>query len=71
MTGFLIAFFSVYSLLHAFCYFRVKVLLPEKWPAHVLLILFFALMVFAPITTRLLERGGQDVLARISAVLGL
>jgi predicted MPP superfamily phosphohydrolase len=70
MTGFLIAFFSVYSFLHAFCYFRVKVLLPEKWQAHALLILFFALMVFAPIATRLLERDGHDALARVSAVLG-
>ncbi len=70
MTRFLIVFFSVYSLLHAFFYSRVKVLLPGKWPAHVLLILFLALMVFAPMGTRLLERGGYDVLARVSALLG-
>ncbi len=70
MTRFLIVFFSVYSLLHAFFYSRVKVLLPEKWQAHVLLILFFVLMIFAPITTRLLEKGGQDIPARISALLG-
>ena len=70
MTRFLIVFFSVYSLLHAFFYSRVKVLLPGKWPAHVLLILFLALMVFAPMGTRLLERGGYDVPARVSALLG-
>ena len=70
MTRFLIAFLSIYSLLHAFVYTRVKVLLPVKWPVHVLLILFMALMVFAPIGTRLLERGDQHLLARSSALLG-
>jgi hypothetical protein len=70
MTRFLIAFLSVYSLLHAFVYFRVRVLLPEKWPFHLLLILFMALMVFAPIGTRLLERADHYVLARASALLG-
>jgi predicted MPP superfamily phosphohydrolase len=70
MTRFLIAFFSIYSLLHAFVYSRVKVLLPVKWPVHLLLILFMALMVFAPIGTRLLERGDHNVLARASALLG-
>ena len=70
MARFLIAFLSIYSLLHAFVYARVKVLLPVKWPVHLLLILFMALMVFAPIGTRLLERGGHHVLARASALLG-
>jgi uncharacterized protein len=70
MTGFLIAFFSIYSLLHAFFYSRVKVLLPVNWPVRLLLILFLALMVFAPIVTRLLERGDHYVLARASAHLG-
>jgi predicted MPP superfamily phosphohydrolase len=70
MSGFLIAFFSIYSLLHAFVYYRVKVLLPAKWPFHLMLILFMALMVFAPIGTRLLERADHYVLARASALLG-
>ena len=70
MTRFLIAFFSVYSLLHAFVYWRVRVLLPEKWPSHVLLILFMALMVFAPVGTRLLERADHYTLARASALVG-
>jgi len=70
MIQFLIAFFSVYSLLHAFVYWRVKVLLPVKWPFHLLLILFMTLMVFAPIGTRLLERAGHYVPARVTALLG-
>jgi len=70
MTRFLITFLSVYSFLHAFVYSRVRVLLPDKWPYHLLLILFMALMVFAPIGTRLLERGDHYVMARASALLG-
>ena len=70
MVRFLIVFFSIYSLLHAFVYSRVKVLLPVKWPVHLLLILFMALMVFAPVGTRLLEKGDHYILARASALLG-
>ncbi len=70
MARLLIAFFSIYSLLHAFFYFRVKVLLPAKWPFHFVLILFMALMVFAPVMTRLLERADHDALARVSAIVG-
>jgi hypothetical protein len=70
MTGFLIAFFSIYSLLHAFVYYRARVLLPSKWPFHLMLILFMAFMVFAPIGTRLLERADHYTLARTSAIVG-
>jgi predicted MPP superfamily phosphohydrolase len=70
MARFLIVFFLIYSLMHAFFYSRVRVLLPVKWPAHILLIIFLALMVFAPIGARLLERAGQDLPARISALMG-
>jgi len=70
MTGLLIAFFSVYSLMHAFVYSRVRVLLPDKWPFHLLLILFMALMVFAPVGTRLLEKADHDTFARASALVG-
>jgi hypothetical protein len=70
MTTFLIAFFSIYSLLNAFVYSRVRVLLPAKWPFHLLLIFFMALMVFAPVGTRLLERADHYILARISALVG-
>jgi hypothetical protein len=70
MPGILIVFFVIYSLMHAFFYSRVRVLLPAKWPVHLGLMVFLALMVFAPVGTRLLERGGQDLLARIGAVTG-
>jgi hypothetical protein len=70
MTGFLIAFLSIYSLLHVFVYSRARVLLPAKWPYHLLLILFMACMVFAPIATRLFERTEHYAMARASALLG-
>lgn len=70
MTRFLIAFFLVYSGINAFFYSRIRVLLPEKWAIHGLVIIFLALMVFAPVGTRLLEGSGRDFPARISAVIG-
>jgi hypothetical protein len=70
MARFLIIFFLIYSLMHAFFYSRVRVLLPEKWPAHALLIVFMVIMILSPVATRLLERGGQDLAARMSAFTG-
>lgn len=70
MAWFLTAFFLIYSLLNAFFYSRVRVLLPERWLGHIVLIVFLSSMVFAPVGTRLLERSGQDLAARISALVG-
>lgn len=70
MGIFLLSFISVYSLMHAFFYQRVRVLLPEKWPFHFLVICFLVLMVFAPICTRLLERSDHYSLAKIAAPVG-
>ncbi|MCK8601429.1 metallophosphoesterase [Desulfoferrobacter suflitae] len=67
---FLITFVSIYSLMHAFFYFRTKVILPRHSPARGVFIVFLTAMVFAPITTRLLERSGHDVSARFMACLG-
>ncbi len=70
MTRFLIVFVSVYSLMHAFFYFRVKVLLPYDRLSHFLVIIFLSLMIFAPIGTRLLERADHYNLARAAAMIG-
>ncbi len=70
MARLLTAFLLIYSLLNAFFYSRVRVLLPEKWPSHILLILFLICMIFAPVGTRLFERSGQDLAARISGITG-
>ena len=70
MGLFLLSFISIYSLMHAFFYFRLKVLLPEGWPFHLLLIFFLGLMVFAPIYSRLLETSDHYSLAKIAAPIG-
>lgn len=70
MTRFLLSFVSVYLLMHAFFYSRVRVLLPGRWYFHALLIVFLILMIFAPIGTRLIERSDHYTLARISGYIG-
>lgn len=70
MIRFLLVFLSVYSLMHALFYLRVRVLFPDRWPYHLIFSAFLAVMVFGPIGARLLERADHHVLARISAYAG-
>ncbi len=70
MTGFLIAFFSIYSLMHAFVYSRVSIILPESEPVRAAAVVFMALMVIAPVGIRLLERAGSCRAARVCALAG-
>lgn len=70
MSRFLIIFVSVYSCMHAFFYYRARAVLPPGAWARWLSVLFLILMVFAPIITRLLERGGHDLAARFMAYVG-
>ncbi len=71
MIKFLLAVLSVYALMHAFVYMRVKVLLPGRWwPCHALLLLFFAAMILAPIAARLLEKSGNHWMAVLAAGAG-
>ncbi len=67
MTRFLVIFFSIYSLLHALVYSRIRVLLPESPPVRVAVVVFFALMIFAPVGARLLERAGSSGAASLCA----
>ncbi len=70
MTGFLLAYFAIYSLMHAFVYSRVAVLLPGSSEVRAGAVLFMALMVFAPVGTRLFERAGRGRAARACALAG-
>lgn len=70
MSRFLLIFISVYSSMHAFFYYRVRVLLPAGGAVKVFSVLFLLLMVFAPIITRLMERNGYDLPARLMAYIG-
>ncbi|MDR3553545.1 MAG: metallophosphoesterase [Syntrophobacteraceae bacterium] len=68
MAGFLIVFFAIYSLMHAFVYSRVVILLGPS--ERVAAILFMALMIFAPVGSRMLERSGSLRAARACARAG-
>jgi len=70
MSLFILIFISAYSSMHAFFYYRARVLLPYGGAVRVFSILFLVLMVFAPIITRLLERNGCDFAARLMAYIG-
>ncbi|MGC9195068.1 MAG: metallophosphoesterase [Syntrophobacteraceae bacterium] len=70
MKRFLLAFLLIYSLMNAFVYVRLKVLLPEWSLARMAAIMFMAFMVFAPVLTRLLERSGMWAAARSLGFVG-
>lgn len=56
--------------MHAFFYWRTKVILPPRGPIKILVLVFLLLLIVAPIITRLLERNGFDGIARLTAYLG-
>lgn len=70
MSTLLLGFLSIYSAMHAVVFWKVRVLLPERWPYHLLLAGFMAAMIVAPIGTRILERRGHDLAAQFLAYLG-
>lgn len=67
MTRFLLTFLSVYSLIHAIFFLRLRVLLVGRAFSQAVALCFFLLMILAPIGVRLLERSGHEVLARYAA----
>jgi len=69
MIKFLAIFLSLYTVMHAGFYFRVRTLLSERRSFHVLFILFLLLMIVAPIISRLLERNGYESAAKYLAVI--
>jgi predicted MPP superfamily phosphohydrolase len=56
-------------MMHAVFYLRAKVLLPERWSAHLLLISLLILMVIAPFSSFLIEKNGHDLVARGLALI--
>jgi predicted MPP superfamily phosphohydrolase len=67
---FLLAFLSLYSGLHLYGLLKVKRALTLGPGATVALIVFMAIMIFAPILVRVLERMGFEALARFLAYIG-
>ena len=70
MAGFLTAYFAIYSLMHALVYWRVRDLLPRGTPVLAGAIVFMALMILAPLGTRLFERKGCLGAARAWGLAG-
>jgi predicted MPP superfamily phosphohydrolase len=67
---FLLVFLSLYSGLHLYGFLKVKRALTLDPAATTALIIFMAIMVFAPILVRILERMGFESVARLLAYIG-
>jgi predicted MPP superfamily phosphohydrolase len=66
----LLVFLSLYSGLHLYGFIKAKRALAFGWGVTATLIVFMAIMVFAPILVRALERMGFEGWARILAYIG-
>ena len=67
---FLLVFLSLYSGLHLYGFFKVKRALTLGPSATIVLVVFMAVMIFAPILVRILERMGYEAMARLLAYIG-
>jgi len=70
MLIFLTVYFFIYSAIHAFCYFRLRVLLPNLPLVRIMIIFFIIGMIISPVVARFLEHNEYDGLARITAIIG-
>jgi uncharacterized protein len=70
MVWFLLTFLSIYTAMNAVVYYKARLLLPERWGVQAFVVLFFVLMIAAPIGIRLIERSGYEGPARVLAYLG-
>ncbi|MGD0211204.1 MAG: metallophosphoesterase [Desulfomonilia bacterium] len=70
MSLFLLTIFSIYSAVHVYAFFKVKAAFPFGTGAGILLGIFLAVMTFAPIFVRILERHGYEFSARLMAYIG-
>jgi predicted MPP superfamily phosphohydrolase len=67
---FLLTFFSLYSLLHLYVFLKIKNAFTLGTMLIIVLILFMALMVSAPVLVRISERHGLEILARVLSFVG-
>ncbi|MBW1606748.1 MAG: metallophosphoesterase [Deltaproteobacteria bacterium] len=67
---FLLVFLSIYSGIHLYCFLKIKRALICSSRATDILAIFMALMVFAPVIVRILEKHGFEFVARSLAYLG-
>jgi predicted MPP superfamily phosphohydrolase len=67
---FLLVFLSLYSGLHLYGFLKAKRALILGTGATIVLVVFMAIMVLAPILVRLIERMGYETVARVVAYVG-
>ncbi len=70
MWKFLLTFLITYGTMHALFFHRIRVLVPDQRWIHGLVTCFLVVMVVAPVSSFLLERGGYGVTARVVALIG-
>ena len=70
MAVFIIFYLAIYGSMHAVAYARFRILLPGIWWSKTLVLLFFGLMVLAPMICRMLEFSGHHQAARLTAWVG-
>jgi len=67
---FLLTFFSLYSLLHLYVFLKIKAVFTLGTILIVVLIVFMAVMVSAPVLVRMAENRGLEILARLLSYVG-
>jgi predicted MPP superfamily phosphohydrolase len=67
---FLLTFFSLYSLLHLYIFFKIKAAFTLGTMLIICLIVFMAVMVSSPVLVRIAESRGLEILARILSYVG-
>ncbi len=70
MALFLITFILIYGGMHLYLLAKIRSAVPLGTGSTVGLIILFAIMIFAPIAVRILERHGLDAPARFTAYTG-
>jgi predicted MPP superfamily phosphohydrolase len=70
MTLFLLTILGIYGAVHVYAFLKVKAAFPFGVGMGMLLAVFMAAMICAPILVRLLERQGYESLARLIAYIG-
>ena len=70
MTILLLIFFLIYCGIHLYVFLKAKNAIVPGVKATVGLIAFMALMIVAPILTRLFEKGGYEPIAYVLAYVG-
>jgi hypothetical protein len=70
MTLFLILFFTIYSSIHIYAFFKARTALSLGTAASISLVIFLAAMVSAPFIIRLSEKADLEFIARLTSYIG-